>query len=271
MRKHLLGSVAAISLAAGGVANAADLFVKAPIAPVDSWTGFYLGANLGYSWGRSNTTATFSNSTTGAVLSSSADSFNLPGVIGGVQAGYNWRRSNWLFGIEGDIQASGEQGNDASRFMCAFAICQTGNPFFATGALPQNPVIVTSFNERLDWFGTVRARLGFVTAPNYVVYATGGLAFGEISTSGTITGQTGGGAVTASAFSSNATNTGWTVGGGIEGRLSAKWSAKLEYLYMDLGTVNSVGTLPTNFIPLTVAFSSRITDNIVRAGVNYRY
>jgi outer membrane immunogenic protein len=270
MRKQLLGSVAVISLAAGGIASAAPHHAPPPPAPVmDPWTGFYFGGNIGYSWGRSNTTTTFSNATTGAILSSSSNSFSLPGVLGGLQLGYNRLNGNWMWGVEADIQGAGERGSDNSKFLCAVAICQAGNTF--TGGFAPMPVAVTTFNEKLDWFGTVRGRLGIVATPTVIAYATGGLAYGGIGTSGTITGQTATGAPTAAAFNSNTTNVGWTVGAGVEGRLSAQWSAKLEYLYMDLGKANTTGSLPTNFIPLNVAFSSRITDNILRLGLNYKY
>ena len=87
MRKQLLGSVALLALVAGGAANAADIpppmYTKAPVADPWNWTGTYLGVNLGYSWGRSATDTTFSNSITGAVLSTSSNKFNLDGIIGG--------------------------------------------------------------------------------------------------------------------------------------------------------------------------------------------
>jgi outer membrane immunogenic protein len=276
MRKRLLGSVAILTLAAVGVAHAASSHHAKPVPrvpppPVDPWTGFYVGGNVGYSWGRSSTTTNFFNGATGALLTSTSGSFNLPGVVGGGQIGYNQLNGNWLWGLETDFQGSGERGNANSKFLCAVAVCQAGNPFFATGGLPQNPVAITTFNQKIDWFGTVRGRVGVVTTPAIVAYVTGGLAYGEVATSGTITGQTGTGAVTATAFNGNTTKAGWTLGGGVEGRLSPQWSAKVEYLYMDLGTVNNAGLLPTNFIPIAATFSSRVTDSIVRFGLNYKY
>ena len=275
MRKRLLGSVAFVSLAMMGAANAATHHPKPPPAPpppVDPWSGFYIGANVGYSWGRSNTTASLYNATTGALLSSSSSSFAMPGALGGAQIGYNQlANGTWLWGLETDFQAANERGSANNRFMCAVAVCQAGNPFFATGGLPQNPVVVSTFNERIDWFGTVRGRVGTLVTPSIVAYATGGLAYGEIKTSGTITGQTGTGAVTAASFSSDTTKAGWTLGCGLEGRISAQWSAKIEYLYMDFGRVNATGGLPTNFIPIAAVFNSRITDNVVRVGLNYKY
>ena len=126
MRKQLLGSVAVISLAAGGIASAAPHHAPPPPAPVmDPWTGFYFGGNIGYSWGRSNTTTTFSNATTGALLSSSSNSFSLPGVLGGLQLGYNRLNGNWMWGVEADIQG---RANEAAIIRSSFAPWRSVKP-----------------------------------------------------------------------------------------------------------------------------------------------
>jgi len=262
VRKQLLGSVAVLALVAGGSANATEQW---------TWTGVYAGANLGYSWGRSATDTTFSNSTTGSVLSTSSSTLNLDGAIGGLQLGYNKQNGNWLWGFETDFQLSGQNGNADGTYTCSIAICQNGNPTFATAPAAARPVAITTFNQKLDWFGTLRGRLGAAVTPAVVVYATGGLAYGHIKTDGTITGQTGAGATTSSTFGGSTTKAGWTVGAGVEWKVSGNWSAKVEYLYMDLGTVSTNGSLATNFIPLNTAFSSKITDNILRAGVNLKF
>src|SRR5215218_4381566 len=79
------------------------------LASAQNWAGFYIGGNVGYSWGRSDSTISFGNATTGAVLSSSEVKFNLNGAIGGGQVGYNWQSQNWVFGFEADVQASGQK------------------------------------------------------------------------------------------------------------------------------------------------------------------
>jgi outer membrane immunogenic protein len=118
---------AAMSLFASG-ALAADLaakpYVKAPVMvdPVWSWTGFYVGANGGYSWGRSRSDVTYTNTATGAVIAPPAGSitsasFDMNGGVAGGQAGYNWQSANWVFGIEGDLNWSGEKGS--AFFNCA--------------------------------------------------------------------------------------------------------------------------------------------------------
>jgi outer membrane immunogenic protein len=122
-------------------------------------------------------------------------------------------------------------------------------------------------DQKIDWFGTVRARAGILASPRVLLYATGGLAYGDVRTSETI-GLAGFG------FSNTETRVGWTVGAGIEGAIGGNWTAKLEYLYLDLGRTS--GTFLTTIPALGGGFlasnySSRITDNVLRVGVNYRF
>jgi outer membrane immunogenic protein len=119
-----------------------------------------------------------------------------------------------------------------------------------------------SLEHDVDWFGTARARIGYA-ADGWLVYATGGYAFGRVALKGTATG----GGVNAS-LTQNATPSGWTIGGGTELALGPNWSAKLEYLYVDLGTVNSTIVVPG---APSLTDSARIQMNVVRAGVNYRF
>jgi outer membrane immunogenic protein len=265
MNKLLLGIVSLFALSIGP-ATAADLkprpmLTKAPVmAPVYNWSGFYLGVNGGYSWGRSSTDFTI----TGAAVGSASQ--NLDGWLGGAQIGYNWQVQTFVFGVEADIQATGQKGtfNFTTPTVCpppgvAVLPCVTGNG---------------SVEQKLPWFGTLRARLGVTPAPTWLLYVTGGLAYGEVDTNAAFTASTAflGGPVIASvstAASSTTTRTGWVFGGGAEWAISGPWTAKIEYLFMDLGTVsNSFAGLG----PFTlVNTSSRITDNILRAGVNYRF
>jgi outer membrane immunogenic protein len=165
--------------------------------------------------------------------------------------------------------------------------------------------------QRLEWFRTLRARLGATPTPDSLVYATGGLAVGRIKTSGTIGGSsltvtqgvthsvTQGVVsdvddnndstqvpvdipidipfVTASinpvsaSFISHTTKVGWAIGAGVEVRLGGNWTGKVEYLYLDFGKVSTTASLPTNSTPLGINFNSHVTDQIVRVGVNYKF
>ena len=301
MKRILIAGAAIASLLTTN-ALAADLaprpYVKAPVIvdPGYNWTGFYAGVNIGYSWGRSSSTQSFVDSASGAILNSSAVKFNMDGVIGGGQIGYNWQRDKWVFGLEADIQGSGQRGNGNSvcpggpatstqtNAAAVNGVCTVGHigdtvPF-NVAALP----VTSNLNEKLEWFGTVRGRIGPTITPTTLAYVTGGLAYGEVRATNTITGTNLVGAqgvntpptfVGVLASSSNSfTKVGWTVGAGLEGVVSGNWTAKIEYLYMDLGTVS--GSFVTPIIApggafVTSRYSSHITDNILRVGLNYRW
>ena len=163
------------------------------------------------------------------------------GVLGGAQIGYNSQIQNWLVGVELDFQGTGQSSNHS--FTCPAGVC-TG------AALP------VTLRQQLDFFGTVRARAGLVVTPTVLLYATGGLAYGQIESNTTLVGAT----------RSPNYNPGWTAGGGVEAAMGGGWSAKVEYLYLDLGRVT-----PVSGVLLIGSFNSRVTDNIVRAGFNYNF
>ena len=257
----LFGMAAAAWLLATG-AFAADLpmsaYTKAPMffEPVFNWTGFYVGGNIGYGWGRSSDTSTLTN-TAGTVLLTSTGTTDLNGVVGGGQIGYNWQIQNFVWGLEADIQGTNEKAT--RNFVCAAVTCL---PAVALAL----PAVTVALNQKIDWFGTVRGRLGVLAAPTLLLYATGGLAYGEVNTSDAINMLT--------PFSTNTTNVGWTAGAGIEGVIGGNWTARLEYLYVDLGKVNgsfltTIGALGGGV--LSANYNSHINDNIVRAGINYKF
>lgn len=282
--KRMSMGIAAVALLGTG-ALAADLpvktYTKAPVyvEPVYNWTGFYVGGNAGYSWGRAGTdgTETGTQSVSEFVAFSGVlvpgfpvvtplattpltGRANVNGFVGGGQAGYNWQfNKTWLFGLEADIQGSDERG---SADVCAVAGCAIGTGLFTA-------------NYKLDWFGTARGRIGFLPTDRVLLYATGGLAYGEVSATAPLI-----------PLSWGSTRAGWTVGAGAEAAIDQNWSIKLEYLYMDLGNVGGGSTTATNVVTqlgvpvrfntvttttLTSAFNTRFTDNILRVGVNYRF
>jgi len=204
-----------------GAASAADLSRPAPyptkapppyVAPFYNWTGFYIGVNGGYAWGTSN-------------WSTLPSSFDVNGGLVGGTIGYNWQFGQFVYGLEGDGDWTDIRGSSGFA-RCSSFNCETKN----------------------DFLSTVRGRVGFA-ADRVMPYVTGGLAIGDIRTSGP-------------AFAGvDQTNAGWTVGGGVEFALPANWTAKVEYLYVDLGNVtNSPGFGNVNF-----------TTNVVRGGINYRF
>jgi outer membrane immunogenic protein len=240
-----LGIAALAAAACVGAAVAADLpanmVTKAPPAPVrQNWTGFYDGVNVGGIWGHQRVSL---DDATGTRLLSGSPGQN--GAIGGGQIGYNWQPFSrpWVLGVEADIQGS-SQRSDGS---------------FVGGVAA--PGIV--YQDRLDWFGTLRGRIGWALGErsNWLPYITGGFAYGQGTISGN--GTVGGLPV---AFNSTNTYAGWVLGGGVEWAFWDRWSAKAEYLYADFGR----GPM----IPLTPTLSlnaGRMIDHIGRVGVNYHF
>jgi iron complex outermembrane recepter protein len=245
----------------------APMFYKAPIMTAWSWAGPYLGLNIGYSAGKSKTDALFSDPA-GTLLFATGSTENLNGLIGGAQAGYNWQAGNWVGGVEADVQMSGHGATPT--YVCPGAVC---NPTIVDFDAP----VTASFNQghKLDSFGTMRGRVGTTITPDVIAYATGGLAVGSIRTtvnlSGTGFDAGGNPGVVSAPFSVLAIKPGWTVGAGLEGRLFGNVTGKVEYLYMNFGTVSASVTNGLNATPIALATSSRITDNVVRAGVNYKF
>jgi outer membrane immunogenic protein len=257
MSKKLFISAALPALALASSALAADpgvLYNPAAFVPVFYWTGFYLGGNLGYGWGDSASSESLSNG--GGALVAPSSSFKVNGINGGGQTGYNWQVTNWVFGVEVDIQTSGQNGS--TSFACQTDCSAIKVP--GGGVVPAGTA-VSNLSQRLDWFGTVRARVGMAVIPTVFAYATGGMAYGQVETGGTISGVAGAGS-----FGSTNTNVGWTLGAGVEAPLWPYWTGKIEYLYVDLGNF-SAGPFG-----LPVAnFSSHVTDNILRVGLNYKF
>jgi outer membrane immunogenic protein len=263
MKKLILSTVAVLFAMP---AFAADMALKAPPppAPVYDWTGGYVGLNLGGSWGRASSTITGTNAFSGlpfAVTSSS----NMNGILGGGQIGYNWQvNTSWLLGLEADIQGTGQRG--------------TANPPPVSGvtgiigALLIPYTSTASLTEKLPWFGTVRGRLGLLASPSWLLYVTGGLAYGQINSSGTVSTTTTtavGTATVTGTSSNNTTKAGWTIGGGAEWKVAPQWTVKAEYLYVDLGTVTN--TFVGNGAFSALGVSTRVTDNIARVGVDYHF
>ncbi|HZD64387.1 MAG TPA: TonB-dependent receptor, partial [Xanthobacteraceae bacterium] len=242
----------------------ASLF-KAPVRTAWSWAGFYVGGSIGYGRGKSNTDTVFSDPATAGQLFATDGSRKLEGAIGGAQGGYNWVAGNLLAGVEADLNYSGQRAR--MRAGCPGEVCNAA----LVGIVGDPSVLaISEQGQKLEWFATLRGRLGATVTARALAYVTGGLAVGEIMTAGIVFGFDGDGNPVNTIVSSHNTKAGWTVGGGIEGRLAGNWTARLEYLYLDLGTVSTVPTPAANATVAT-AFNSRVTDNVVRMGLNYKF
>ena len=181
------------------------------------------------------------------------------GVAGGVQLGYNWQPSaHWLVGFEADFQATSQNDKACGPLLCLdqTSAGSSGTNFFTV-------------QHQLDYFGTARGRLGVVNN-NVLYYATGGAAFAHVKQ----TAEANSAISTPPIFSTGGTTAdmiGWVAGGGIEAALWDGWSAKAEYLYMDLGSISTAVDVSTPGTPATMTTTSTIRDHTVRLGTNYHF
>jgi outer membrane immunogenic protein len=251
-------------LGASSIANAADIKLKAPAAPVATaynWTGFYIGANAGYgAGGGSKDTVGGQFIFPGSPPFSSGVTIAPSGFFAGGQAGYNWQTGRTVFGLEADIQKT----NSASDTYCGFIACPS-----LSALTPSS--FGTVVQQKLDWFATARARLGWDIGPA-LVYATGGAAWGSVNTSFTATFN--GVPPTAAAASFGDTKIGWVVGAGIEAPIADNLTVKAEYLHMSLSSFTDSFVVPG--VPAlgggSQGFSNetKLQDDLIRVGLNLR-
>jgi outer membrane immunogenic protein len=260
MKKVLAG---AIALTASVISAHADDRIASRSF---TWTGFYAGVNAGYGWGTGkNHLGPNSPAGTGGgnSIAGAIDNGIIPGIVrpgsrgavGGLQAGYNFQSGRFVYGVEADFSGS---GIDGSR-----TFVSSSNGVYLGMA--------TSQQQKIDWFGTLRLRGGVAVAEPLLVYATAGLAYGRVRAS-TVTDVTGFCPTNAfcAAGDVSRVNTGWTVGGGAEYLFARQWSAKLEYLYMDLGRAGYTFVRPAT---PTWDYSAEASfrTHVLRVGLNYKF
>ena len=233
----------------GPVPASSSAFAGLPIliAPVPvpprSWTGFYAGIEGGGVWGDSKQIGQLT--TGGRPTADSTPSFDVDGGLVGGTIGYNAQFYRiFVYGLEGDmswVDASGRANQIA----------------------PFNTSQTASTTEH--WLGTARARIGVTPVDRWLVYATGGLAIADVEAS--IARANGTTAFPGESY----VRAGWTAGGGVEAAIVGNWSAKFEYLYVGLEDHGYFVPTPNNPNVTNRAGGVPLNNNIVRAGVNYRF
>jgi outer membrane immunogenic protein len=243
MKRFLFAFIGLIALVvAAQPAAAADLPIKAPVAKgvaaaaIFDWSGFYVGANAGYAWGRTRAIDVGGWGTQGTQWSADGNGFT-----GGVQAGARAQTQNWVLGIEGDVGYLDRSAKTIHPTAC----CPPGDPTF--------------LQSGDGWFATLRGSAGVLLAPTVLVYGTGGVIYAD--TRANVFRAT-------DLHTPKADGWGWTVGAGAEFAVDPRWSWKVEYLYYDLGTdrVNDRSVCGG-----VCDFDIKQTGHIVRVGVNYRF
>jgi outer membrane immunogenic protein len=240
--------VASVACAVAAPAMAADLSARpiykapAPVgAAVFSWTGFYIGGNIGAKWGRFDETLSSPNTSVAFSRGDSNTEF-----VGGGQIGYLWQTGQFVFGIEGDI--------DATRLRDSVAV--------GTGAFPF--VAGDSLSVRNDWQSSVRGRIGWAF-DRVLVYATGGGAWGNLKTTGTFPPSL--------PVSTDKTVFGWSVGGGVDYMLMANWSLGAEYRFTRFDRDNTValGALPVVGGTTPINATTNLDTHEVTARLSYHF
>jgi outer membrane immunogenic protein len=259
LRKLLLASAGALALA--GSAVAADLPSRAPPpvyvppVPIFTWTGVYVGGQIGYGWGQQHTNFgdNFGDYT--------AFSYNASGVIGGAHVGYNLQLNQFVIGLEGDVD-----GTSMKKSYTGFVPFGTNLGFAPYAG-------VGNFNVNHSVEGSIRGRLGYAW-DRVLVYATGGVAIGAFNGSAcanfaatTVFDGFGG------CTSSSSTRVGWTVGGGLEYAVTNNWSVRAEYRYSDFGRATQFANSWTNPVlgDLGGFVNRHFQENRVQVGFSYKF
>lgn len=235
MKIFTLAATAALLATPALAADAVVYNDPAPaVADTFSWTGGYIGVNAGYAGGK------FKTDMYGDFDESLSLRSNSSGFIGGVQAGYNWQFGQTVVGIETDIQGSGVKSDFSVNTMGVEAI---------------------NLGTKISWFGTTRARLGYTPVDRFMVYATGGVAYGKVKTYVNAPFEEG-------SSSLSDTRVGYAVGAGAEYAITNNVTLKTEYLYTDLGKLKfnvSDGS------DLVVSGAAKSQFHTVRVGLNYKF
>jgi outer membrane immunogenic protein len=233
------------TFAGGAGSSNPSLVYKAagPAALPWTWSGIYFGAHAGYGWARDP----FSNVGVNLVPLFGIDS---SGFVGGFQAGANWQSGPVVGGLEIDLSGSDIKGS-------------TSNSTSAGGIVSQG-----SQSDKLDWFGSARARLGYLVTPEVLLYGTGGPGWARMVSDQegvTFPPPTTTSAVTPSWMF------GWVAGAGVEARIAnTNWLARLEYLHYDFGSGSSSQSISAGGIVTTIT-SGHLTNDVVQAGLSYKF
>ena len=251
MKRIFLATAAFLVVA--GQAGAADLPVKdrpMPVAAIPSWTGFYVGLEVGGGWGNTDMVATIPS----GINFNPGDRFgtnHISGVLGGGAIGADYQfAGSWVVGAKGSFDGANINGNQ--------------NTLSTTG--PNN----VNSTQKLNWLAMAVGRLGYTPMNNLLLYADGGGAWTNSRRSAITTAIAGGALVSTSSGSENLS--GWTVGAGAEYKLTRNVSVLVEYNYIDFGTKATTTNFLTG-VPVGAVVGRNIstTLNVVKGGINYRF
>ena len=251
MKKSVFGTAFLVLALTCGSATAAG-----PAAAPYNWTGFYIGLNMGGTVNNSDytlrPTGGFAGDPNNRLRTDSGNPGGGAYSIGG-QLGYNYQIGRFVLGLETDFNSD---GTDTSQ--------SVNRPLSS----PLQGNIAHTVHQNVDFFGTVRGRIGFTPRDRLLIYGTGGLAYGDVSSSSNVSFTAAGDTY---AGSSSGMQAGWTAGAGTEYAFTDKWSVKLEYLYIDLGSRSSTYNTQAPFAAYSYATDLDTTQHVIRIGFNYKF
>jgi outer membrane immunogenic protein len=270
-----------LALVLAALAISGSAFAKPPRQPlaatqattteIDPWSGLYVGLNAGGALGNSSAVGTIGcppivgylcNPTValanGALVGATASgSKSGSDFTGGVLAGYNWHRGLFVYGVESDF--------DSMHFnLTNGGSAPSINPGLAGSTFTDGTT------THSDWLATFRGRIGYLASPNLLVYGTGGLALTNLSVSNFYTDNFGAGAIENSAVSK--VKTGYAVGAGAEWALDPRWKIRAEYLYVDFGSITTLGNVTIAGVAVNPFQSfADLKVSLIRCGLTYSF
>lgn len=267
--------VAAMVLASGEGVRAADMSVKAPVAPapVESWTGLYLGIHGGWGWSEDSGSASSASTPAqglppGAFFNPLSFGVGGNGGVFGGQLGYNWQVAReFVVGVEGDVSASWLKGSQN--------LVTSSSGF---GGPPVGGIGTAFMSQNIDWLSSVRGRVGYIAGPG-LLYLTGGVGFAGVKDSANATTSVVGAGCCAFPGTFDTTRVGFAVGGGYEAMLQSHWLLRAEYLYYGFdGLSRTIGPGVTTTPGLCNSFPCFATYNwgsfgvsVARVGLSYKF
>ncbi len=267
----IIGAGLVSFLGFASAASAADLsernWTKAPplVAPAFNWSGFYAGVNAGGGWYDGGNITTSSNVSSiippANIVRIPVSNSDQAGVTAGGLVGYNYQMDRVVLGVEADLN---------------YLDLRSSRGGSTTVVLPSG--VTGSFNfqstSKIDWFGTVRGRIGFVPTERLLIYATGGLAYGEVKTNIANSEAFSNGVSRLWLGNNSDVRVGWTAGGGLEYALTNNWTLRGEYLYVDLGSSGTTATFQgTDPLQSQIRYNANRENrfSVARAALSYKF
>jgi outer membrane immunogenic protein len=234
-----------------------------------NWTGFYVGGALGGKWANTTWTTTSTSDFPGTIVdASSPRDYRPSGFRAGGYTGYNWQIASWVVGLEADLAWANNTATSVGIPGCSI-LCFPGAP---------GPGVDVAY-VKMGWDASVRARLGYLMTPDLLIYATGGVAWQNIETSGTCQHSLADPQCTVAAGfpfdtqTNSKTLTGSTIGGGLE-KMYGNWLLRGEYRYSRFGNLNGVLNFGAAGAPAGTdvsRYNLSVNTNIVTVSLAYKF